>query len=244
MYVWKKKKLYSNGVTRFVVKCGQLIRRTTEVSKTCVHWYFNAERSARRVRAIVEDLSMCNKFDFFVTLTFTSDTSIVLDRYDDTVTRKMFAKWRQFIKLKFPQLTYISVPEYHKKGGLHYHLVVGGVTASDLQLVYSKDVYCSAVGGDIPCYNVGAWKYGWSTATFIQGSDAVIRYVMKYITKGAPDPRFFRKHRFTCSHNLLRPLVFECNDEKAVFFNCNEYGESIARLPKYVDYSHGYYLYE
>lgn len=242
MRVWKCHKTYTNGVRLCTIKVGNLPPNNIKRHKTVLHWYFNAERSARNVRRVVKDLSLCNKFDYFVTFTFSSDREIVSDRLDDEVTIKLYLKWRKEIRRKFPDMRYITVPEYHKKGGLHFHIVVGGVTAKDLMLSYWHDVECR--GDMIPCYIVNSWKNGFSTATKIQGdSEAVIHYIMKYITKGAPDPRFFRKHRFYCSQNCLRP-VLEKEESSYIFIDGDEVSDSLLLRLKYFDYAHRYFEYE
>lgn len=165
----------------------------------------NAVKSMKRAKNNLMDILRCNDFDFFVTLTFDKSK---IDRLDDNKTRKSFTQWVANIQRDLPNLYYVAVPEYHKKGGLHFHLLVGGVSASDLKLQDSgKKVNSGRCKGQT-IYNVGRWdKKGFSTATEILDTNAVKFYLSKYLTKGKVDPRFYGKKRFYASRNIIRPQV-------------------------------------
>lgn len=198
-------KIYPDNTEKLCVKVGQdlsQIERKERV-KNDYTTFANTRRSARRVYNEVKDLCDCNKFDWFITLTFTTDTDIVYNRYDDDLVRSLYEKWRKDIKKRFPDMTYIAVPEYHKKGALHFHLLVGNINEVDLKLQFAKKDFC--MGEEIDIYNVHCWKYGFSTASTIVKSANCCMYVMKYILKADTDTRFFGKKRYYCSHNLIRP---------------------------------------
>ena len=178
----------------------------------------NAIRSMNRAKNNLMDILRCNEFDFFVTLTFNKNK---IDRLNDNETRKAFTQWTNNITRDLHNLIYVAVPEYHKKGGLHFHLLMGGVTAEDLKLVDSgKCVKSGRCKGQI-IYNITKWKKGYSTATKILDTNAVKYYLSKYLTKGKVDPRFFNKKRFYVSRNINRPQIekyaFEDNENFNVF---------------------------
>ena len=165
---------------------------------------YDALRSLRRAKQELFDILKNNDFDYFLTLTFDKRK---VDRLNDDLTRKKFSKWCNNVKSKLPNMTYVAVLEYHKKGGLHYHVLVGNVTSEDLKLVDSGKVVKAGKCAGSAIYNVGAWKIGFSTATKVYDKDAVKYYISKYLTKGGADPRFFGKKRFYVSQNILRPQV-------------------------------------
>lgn len=184
----------------------------------------NVRRSVYRARQEVEDIAKCNDFKWFITLTFDKSK---INRKNDEATRCAWSRFAFYLHKNFPYLYYLCVPEYHDKGGLHFHLLVGGVTAAELGLqhaVYSKGEKAGQLmyvtkGKNIgvPIYNVGAWSLGWSTATEIQNVDAAKHYVAKYITKQACDDRFFNKKRYYVSRNIVRPIVEkDCVDRRQV----------------------------
>ena len=165
------------------------------------------------------DILKSNEFNFFVTLTFDKTK---IDRLDDNKTRKAFTQWANNITRNLPNLIYVAVPEYHKKGGLHFHLLIGGATAEDLGLEDSgKRVKSGRCKGQI-IFNVSKWnRKGFSTATEILDINAVKFYLSKYLTKSKVDPRFYNKKRFYVSRNIKRPQVekfaFPCTDTFDIF---------------------------
>lgn len=104
-------------------------------------------------------------------------------------------------------MKYVGVFEYHKRGGLHAHLLVGGVDSQDLKLTDSGHTVRSGKTAGAKIYNVGAWSVGFSTATEVMDKEAVKSYISKYISKTGVDMRFFGKKRYFCSHNIKRPKV-------------------------------------
>ena len=180
----------------------------------------SARVARQRARKSLDDVLRCNEWKFFITLTFGIE-----GREDDQIARDTFAKWRRWIKKTYPYMYYVAVPEYHTAGCLHFHIVVGGVTAEELELEDSGRVlhYGKAwkkedfeargfevdpeTGEGLPIYNMPNWKYGFSTCTEVRSSIAVSRYIGKYISKVNIDPRFYNKKHFYTSHNIKRPNV-------------------------------------
>ncbi len=240
-FAFHKVKIYDNYI-RYNIKIGKKIKRDLEIKKSNIRWLCNAERSARRVYEVVSDICECNNFDWFATLTFTSDTSKVTDRLDDKETRKLFGQWRNEMKRKLPNMKYVAICEYHKKGGLHWHLVLGDVTANELGLIYSKSVFSNILGADMPIYNISTWKKGFSTCSKIASKESTKGYILKYVTKGGVDPRFFRKQRFTCSQNVLRPEIIKesniCNS-----FNADEFQDVLGLDIDFINYNYSSFKY-
>lgn len=178
----------------------------------------NAVRSMNRSKNNLMDILKSNDFDFFVTLTFDKNK---IDRLDDKETRKKFTQWTNNITRDLQNLYYVAVPEYHKKGGLHFHLLIGGVIAEDLGLKDSGKIVKSGRCKGQTIYNVTKWSKGFSTATKIFDTNAVKYYLSKYLTKGKVDPRFYGKKRFYVSRNINRPQVekmaFPCTDTFDIF---------------------------
>lgn len=178
----------------------------------------NAIRSMNRSKNNLMDILKSNDFNFFVTLTFDKNK---IDRLDDKKTRKEFAKFVKDLRKDFNNMIYVAVPEYHKKGGLHFHLLLGRVTAEELGLVDSGKFVKGGRCKGQTIFNVTKWESGFSTATKVLDTNAVKYYLSKYLTKGKVDPRFFGKKRFYVSQNIERPQVekmaFPCNDTFDIF---------------------------
>lgn len=170
-------------------------------------------RSAQRSFNELYDICKCNEFQYFVTVTF-DDREI--DSYDDTKTRKAFSNFMFYLRTKYPQLFYVCVPEYQKRGALHFHMLVGGMTMQELGCVpaINQDKDSKYYGQPIfkngkQIFNVTVWKKGYSTLSEIGSLRATRRYICKYITKQYGDERLFGKKRYYVSQNIQRPVIIK-----------------------------------
>ena len=168
------------------------------------------ERSLRRSKTSITDLTLCNKFDMFATFTF--DT----DRDDVEKSKQKMSRWLQSQKKRFPHLKYIIVPEFHKDGkSIHFHALIsgfGGVLVEACKDTPKGMRYCNLKHkhkliyqkGRI-LYNIKGYEAGFSTLAKIDNIQKVSSYVKKYITKDMP--LHSSKKRYWCSMGLIRPYV-------------------------------------
>lgn len=166
---------------------------------------YDYNRSARRARQTLYDICKCNDFSFFVTLTFDGNK---IDRMNDNATKRKYSQWANDVKKQFPNMYYVTVPEYHKKGGLHFHILIGGITLDELKATPALNKRGKQIhkkGKAI--WNIGAWKKGFSTLSIINNGEATKHYICKYITKQHADDRFFNKRRYYVSRNIERPEI-------------------------------------
>jgi hypothetical protein len=155
----------------------------------------NSERSMRRARNAVRDYGLCNKFDYFVTLTLDEN---MINRYDiKEVTKKLNIWLNNQVKRK--GLKYILVPELHKDGAIHFHGFFNDVLPMDDSGTMTKSGHIkprrprSAAerqrmikDGWSIVYNLPAWPYGFTTAIPLYGERrAAVAYICKYIGKDA-----------------------------------------------------------
>ena len=75
------------------------------------------QRAARRARAALRDLALCNDFDCFVTLTL---DGAQVNRYDPKQVIQKLNRWADN-KVRRDGLRYVLVPELHKDGAIHFH---------------------------------------------------------------------------------------------------------------------------
>lgn len=166
------------------------VRRKPEGDYTAA----DLERSKRRALKRVNDLILCNDFDWFLTLTFDKE---IIDRENYTDCCRVLGTWLRN-RVNRHGLRYVGVAEFHKDGkALHFHLLCSG---GGLGLVDSGTVKLPSGGKPVKLttarrkgytreqcltvYNVSSWKWGFSTAIHTYGERlAVARYVGKYITK-------------------------------------------------------------
>ncbi len=147
--------------------------------------------SLKRAKDKIQDICMCNKFKYFVTLTFNPKK---VDSYD---VEKVKASAKQWLNngVKRHNFSYIAIPEFHKSGRIHIHALMSG----DLKLADSGKRY-----NDKIIYNVSDWsdKYGFCTAIPIDENISRLGYyITKYITKG--NDKIFGRFYWS-SRNLVR----------------------------------------
>lgn len=146
-------------------------------------------RNVMRARTSIHDIIACNTFEFFVTLTVSPEAKF--NRYDYDECAKHLSNW---LKRHLPK--YILVPEKHKDGAYHFHLLAD---VPKVELRHYK--------GSV--FNLVKYKYGYSTAIKIRkNSEArIANYVRKYITKDLLDTVGKGRRRYWTSKNLIRPIV-------------------------------------
>lgn len=182
------------------------------------------KRAIDRSKTILYDLCCENDFEWFLTLTFDSSRA---DRYDDDEIYECYMTFIEYACKHYKSMRYITVPERHASGALHFHMLVGGVTPQELGFVNSGKVCCSwscknsvssleyfnrtkdehelTPTDGLPIYNVTKFIYGFTTATKVASQERTKWYVRKYLDKAFGSTDLFKK-RFFYSRNLRKPL--------------------------------------
>ena len=155
--------------------------------------------SADRSLQTVYRYARANLWEWFFTLTFNPDRVDSMN-YDE-VTDKM-SKWLNNLRRICPEMKYLVVPEKHKSGRYHFH----GLFANVDGLSFKDSGHRDEGGHSI--YNIGNYKFGFSTAVKIgdtlDDSAKVSSYLSKYITKDLTEGTF-GKRRYWASRNLDLP---------------------------------------
>lgn len=153
------------------------------------------EHALKRAHDKLFDLVYCNNFKWFLSITFNPGK---VDSYDVHEVMKKTAKWlNNMVSRK--GLQYLLVPEYHKSGRIHCHLLCNdGV----FKLIDSGKLTKCRDGQYRKVYNVSDWKYGFSTAIPVYGDICACScYLTKYITKQSK--MIFGRYYWS-SKNLIR----------------------------------------
>lgn len=153
----------------------------------------------RTINAVFQK-ARANDWDWFLTFTFNPD---IVDSMDYQSVVKKLSKWLNNAKTLCPDMGYIIVPEKHKSGRYHFHGLFR--RCDELGFIQSGK---KTVTGDI-IYNVGKYKFGWTTATRIKDQTRVTKYIAKYISKDLVQVAF-NKRRYWASRNLKEPEIIEC----------------------------------
>jgi len=195
-------------------------------------------RNINRAKHSLQRLIKSNesRFKTFVTLTFAENIR------DVEVAHSKFNIWRTYIKRLKSDFCYVAVPEFQKRGAVHYHLLTNidytdfSLLSKELVVTYSTKSHSYDTGRTIK-----GWKYGFSKVKDMDNVN-VVGYLTKYLTKDL-DNRLWGKRRYYYSQNLLKPneilldlsnmndfrLYIDVLDNKKVYESiyCDQFGQII-----------------
>jgi len=135
----------------------------------------------------------------FVTLTFKENVR------DLTVANR---EWNRFIdrfNRKFYErgyLKYVGVPEFQKRGAVHYHALF-------FNMPFLKDAHQKIWD---------SWGHGFVFREDVK-KGSVTRYLSKYIEKGFRDPRLKNRRRYLAARGLLRSKQVRLKEDVDFFIN-------------------------
>ena len=128
----------------------------------------------------------------FVTLTFKENIS---DLREANLIFKSFIKR---LKRKVKDLKYLAVPEFQKRGAVHYHVLVN----FEMENKKLADI----------------WNQGFVMINKIKHVNRIGAYVAKYISKDLFDLRYFGMRKILSSRNLAKPIILIIRSEIRDFF--------------------------
>lgn len=182
--------------------------------------YKNINRSKFNLQRLVKANEQ--EFKTFITLTFEENVT------DIEVANRRFRYWRDSMQRVFKEFKYVCVPEFQKRGAVHYHLLTNlQIGVHDDLIIPQKDKKSQ--------YDVKYWNNGFSSVFDLKDMN-VVGYISKYMTKDI-DNRLFGKRRYFNSKNLIVPKEYYINCEEDIEFKyildiINNYDEV---------YSNGYF---
>lgn len=152
------------------------------------------------VRNIIRSKLQCQRlakanakdWETFITLTFAENEQNI-----ESANRK-FRYFVDKVRRVKKDFKYLCIPEFQKRGAIHYHLLTN-VSTSDDKLIYSQS--------DNPKYkHIKYWNLGFDSIEVIKGDiKKIVGYISKYMTKEI-DNRLFGHRRYLYSNNLDKPL--------------------------------------
>jgi len=139
--------------------------------------------SLRRTRSRITRLINANAdMRTFITLTFKDN---VVDLFEANY---IFNKFTKRLKRQFPQLKYLAVPEFQKRGAVHYHVLIN--------VDYIENAKLAEI-----------WGQGFVMINKVQHINNLGLYISKYICKDLFDIRYFGMRKILCSKNLEQPTI-------------------------------------
>lgn len=150
-----------------------------------------------------------DKWNTFITLTYEENMT------DIKKARKDLEYFITNIKKVKKDFSYICVPEFQKRGAIHYHLLTNLSLQDNYIIVKQKD--------NDKYYNVKYWNKGFVKVDFVTGDmKKIIGYISKYMSKEC-DNRLFGYKRYTYSQNLEKPIeeVLNTSNERDLQYLIN-----------------------
>lgn len=178
------------------------------------------EKNINRSKIKMQRLIKTNIDDFktFITLTFDSNKTDI-DINDIELANSKFNIFRTYMKQLKSDFKCVGVPEFQKRGAVHYHLLTN-IDYEDLVLLdneirtYNKKSKSYKVGKPLK-----VWSYGYSLAIPLIGIN-IVAYMSKYMTKDI-DNRLFSKKRYFYTRNLKLPSEYYIdldNQEEVLYY--------------------------
>lgn len=140
-----------------------------------------------RARSRVQELALCNPWQWFVT--FTLDKT-KYDRHDLAKFSKDLGQFiRDWRKRQGADVKYLLIPERHKDGAWHMHGFLMGLPAEHLRRFLLSDLLPAKIrarikeGKSIYTWEAYARRFGFADIEPIENGEAAGNYILKYITK-------------------------------------------------------------
>lgn len=190
-------------------------------------------KSSNRALDMVKGYIQCNKWDYFITLTFSPKE---VDRTCKKDVNYLWQKYKQKLQYEYPDIKIFLIPELHEKGGIHFHGFIGSANI-DKYLVPAKnnkktskyygEYLYSTSGSQI--FNITNFKYGFNTCCKIDTESSKLQlahYISKYITKQFKSGVGYNQKRYYHTRNLDykdKKIVYLSQEEIDTILNSVEY---------------------
>ena len=152
------------------------------------------ERNIIRSKLECQRLAKANAncWKTFITLTIAENTDNINKCYNEL--RKFFYKIQRVKK----DFKYICIPEFQKRGAIHYHLLTN-IDIKDNNLMFTQE-------DNKKFRHIKYWNEGFDRVDNISGDiKKIIGYISKYMTKDV-DNRLFSHRRYYSSKKLIKPI--------------------------------------
>nr|DAJ89983.1 MAG TPA: protein of unknown function DUF1424 [Inoviridae sp.] len=139
-----------------------------------------------------------DNWESFITLTFKENIT------DIVYANKIFNAWVSNVRKLKKDFKYIAVPEFQKRGAVHYH-ILSNLGKEDTNIIIPQKERTEKTKDLTTLFDVKYWNRGFARVDFIKGDyKKIYSYICKYMTKDIDD-KLFGKHRYFNSQNLNKP---------------------------------------
>ena len=159
----------------------------------------SARISFCRAKKKIYDIARSNMWEWFLTFTFNGEK---VERYSYGECTKKLSVWLMNMRKECPDMVYLVIPEQHKDGAFHFH----GLFANVEGLNFEDSGKLDDEGRKV--YNVGKYRWGFTTATQVTDYRKASSYLCKYVTKDMCAVSRGKK-KYWSSRNVKLPEVQE-----------------------------------
>ena len=199
LYLYEDRKVKTNSVdnTDLELKKAKIDRIFDKEKSSKVKKLSEVIRESSITRSKIECQRLAkaniNDWKIFITLTFEKNIT------DVKYANKRFKYFIDKVRRVKPELKYLCITEFQKRGATHYHMLCN-IDINDKDLIYSQV--------DSPKFkHVKYWIDGFTSVEVMKGDPKkIINYIGKYMTKDI-DNRLFGHHRYFGSRNLNKPCA-------------------------------------
>lgn len=181
------------------------------------------ERTRKQIYAIrrrIKWYALSNDFRWFVTLTFNPEK---IDSFNFDIAKNALLKWCRLMRDRYKRFDYLIIPELHKSGAVHFHGLLGDVSANFVEATHPRTGK-PLVRHDRQVYNLADWEYGYTDCEQIESPERAASYITKYVTTALlTNKEMYNKKRYYNSQGLHKPeVVYEMkNNEELNDFTPN-----------------------
>jgi len=184
--------------------------------------YDTVKRLRRNFTRLVQSQLSAKGAPAFLTLTFSANATL-----DDGL--EVFRQFNKRAKKVFgDSVSYIAVPEFQKRGAVHFHCLVWGL--EDKYILHEAPyeywkrakkrirarffAWCSEKGYD-PKDARGVrliqavWAHGYADCVPADDSPKLASYLGKYMQKAMLDERLNSRRAYYCSRGVVRPMLYK-----------------------------------
>lgn len=172
-----------------------------------------------------------DSWESFITLTFKENIT------DIAYANRIFHSWVVNVRKIKKDFKYVAVPEFQKRGAVHYH-VLSNLGKNDSDIIMPQKSRTEKTQALTTLFDVKYWSRGFARVDFIKSDyKKIYSYICKYMTKDI-DNKLFGKHRYLSSQNINKPReeYLDLTNEKDLnYFNEIMNNSSIDYSSQYKD---------
>lgn len=176
------------------------------------------ERNIQRAHKTFVRLVKANLYDTpqLLTLTYSENISDISRAWKD------FTVFALSLRRRYPQIRYIVVPEFQKRGAVHFHCLLFNYPSEFICTGHFRNRFKNGVTlksryfkhdcpPDKACekntrFLAKRWGHGFCDLSPTDGSPKLAGYLAKYMSKAMSDSRLCGKKAFSSSRNCVRPV--------------------------------------